>query len=57
MSQYLKPIRANLTVSWENIQCEGLGCNRKAIAEVEVNAGKFGIIILNLCKDCEIKFE
>jgi len=58
MSQYIKPIRANLTFSGQSSQsqCEGLGCSRTATAEVEVDAGKFGILILNLCKDCSIKF-
>jgi hypothetical protein len=57
MSQYIKPVRANLTVSGKSIQCEGLGCNNKATDEIEVSAGKFGIIVLSLCKNCTSEFK
>ena len=53
MSQYIKPIRSNLTFC----PCEAFGCDKKATGEIEVSAGKFGMIILNLCKNCAAKFE
>jgi hypothetical protein len=37
--------------------CESYGCNNEATLETEVSAGRFGIIILNLCTDCAMKFQ
>lgn len=53
MSQYISPVESNLTLCL----CEAFDCNSKATAQVQVNAGKFGNITLNVCKDCVSKFE
>lgn len=53
MSQYISPVESNLTFCLR----EAFDCNREAIAQVQVNAGKFGKITLNVCKDCVAKFE
>ena len=51
MNQLFKPLSDDLKL------CEGVGCDRKATITTEISAGKFGIIILNLCNDCTVKFE
>jgi hypothetical protein len=33
-------------------ECEALGCNCKATEPIEVSAGKYGIIMLYVCKNC-----
>jgi hypothetical protein len=37
--------------------CESFGCDNEATVETGVSAGKYGIIILNLCTDCAVKFQ
>jgi hypothetical protein len=37
--------------------CEGFGCNREATIEILVKAGELGIINLNLCEKCKLKFK
>lgn len=37
--------------------CLGYGCNRKATEKIEVDAGTFGNIVLNLCSICVRKFR
>ena len=32
--------------------CNGFGCSNKAIRKVNINAGTFGLISLNLCSKC-----
>jgi hypothetical protein len=51
MSQYIKPISSTLTF------CESFSCDNEATIETEVSAGKYGMIILNLCTDCAMKFQ
>ncbi len=37
--------------------CETFGCTNKSTSTIEVNAGKFGIITLNICDNCKFKFN
>jgi hypothetical protein len=37
--------------------CEAYNCNRDATDQVKVNAGVFGDVNLNLCKNCIPKFS
>jgi len=39
------------------ICCDGLACNGKAIEKIEVSAGTFGNVFLNLCPSCKKMFE
>jgi hypothetical protein len=35
-----------------NSPCEHLGCNREATEKIELNAGIYGILQINVCKNC-----
>jgi hypothetical protein len=37
--------------------CEAVNCNAIATREISVNAGNYGLISLNLCRDCVKKFQ
>ena len=37
--------------------CDAFGCNELTKDTIEVNAGTFGIVELNVCKKCVSKFE
>lgn len=37
--------------------CNALECNNKATQTVSINAGSFGTITLNVCKNCIGLFE
>ena len=37
--------------------CNAFGCSDKATEKVNVDAGKFGIITIHVCKNCIIKFH
>jgi hypothetical protein len=37
--------------------CEAIDCDNLATTQIEVEAGKYGIIPLNLCIDCVPLFE
>jgi hypothetical protein len=39
-----------------NQQCEAVGCEEPATKQITVNAGKFGTLILLVCKNCTSKF-
>ena len=36
--------------------CEAIDCSNKATDEISLNVGKFGTILLFLCKECLPKF-
>jgi hypothetical protein len=37
--------------------CEAFGCCEKAVTEIKVDAGKFGIVTLFVCERCIGKFQ
>jgi hypothetical protein len=37
--------------------CHGFGCQEKAIAKIDVSAGKYGTITLDLCDSCMKLFQ
>jgi hypothetical protein len=46
----------NLHVYHPHIKiCEAVDCYESATEKVEISAGKFGIITLNLCHECAVK--
>lgn len=36
--------------------CDAVGCEEEATEQIVVNAGKFGTLILSVCKRCTGKF-
>jgi hypothetical protein len=44
-------------VATTNKICEAYGCDNLATTQIEVQAGKYGTIPLNLCTDCVELFE
>jgi hypothetical protein len=36
--------------------CDAVDCNEVAIEQVTVSAGRFGTLILSLCRNCICKF-
>lgn len=43
----------NKLKSYELICCDGFGCSREAIESINVSAGTFGDVSLNLCAHCK----
>lgn len=41
----------------DNPICDGFGCNKKFALKIDVNVGRFGNIILQLCDSCLAKFN
>lgn len=39
------------------IYCDGLDCKLIATKNIDVNAGKFGFVSLNVCNNCLKKFR
>jgi hypothetical protein len=37
--------------------CNAFGCSNNAVEKIDVDAGKFGIISLDLCINCIKKFQ
>ncbi len=37
--------------------CDSLSCEAEATEQIEVSAGKFGVIELLVCKNCVCKFQ
>lgn len=37
--------------------CESFDCSNEATVEISIDAGKFGVITLNLCDNCIVKFK
>lgn len=47
----------NISTEINNRICEANDCKNIATNEIKADAGKFGKITLNLCKNCVHKFE
>jgi hypothetical protein len=43
--------------SYKDIRCDGFGCSKEATERINISAGIFGKIPLNLCPDCIKLFE
>ena len=50
------PTILSLTATDKKI-CESFDCTNEATLEIELSAGKFGAIVLNLCEICLPKFD
>jgi hypothetical protein len=37
--------------------CQAVDCEEKATKQIEIAAGKFGIIVLSVCSNCVEKFR
>ncbi len=37
--------------------CDAFGCDLEAIKSIEVSAGKYGTLSINVCRKCEKIFE
>jgi hypothetical protein len=55
--QVVLPSRLDKNVYRTYSTCDVYGCKKKATAQVTVNAGYLGDVILNLCKICVPKFS
>jgi len=42
---------------YKDAVCDGFGCSKKPTENIELHAGTFGTISLNLCKSCLKKFS
>jgi hypothetical protein len=51
----IKPIVDNEN-SYKSI-CDGLGCSNSSVKKINVGAGTFGSITLNLCSKCVKLFD
>lgn len=51
MSEYNISIKDNKQI------CEAFGCVEKATEQIEINAGKYGILVLRVCSKCVRKFQ
>lgn len=51
------PNLENKLKSYKLICCDGYGCSREAKQRINVSAGTFGNVSLNVCPDCKKLFE
>lgn len=47
----------NISLIGNKSVCDGLGCFNEATNKIEEEVGDIGMIILDLCDDCIIKFR
>lgn len=58
MSNPNSTILANdYTTNNNKVICEAINCYREATEKIDIKAGSFGLITLNLCKRCIKRFQ